>query len=71
MCSRFYWQLQSASALKFVSTRHIFLLFRFSSTLGVGLMASYHIPSFPQYKTGCDLNHDVCVLPNGSNVFLC
>ena len=54
----------------------------FSSTLGTGLMPSYHIPSFPQYNTGCGLYcakswyvwyHDmcVCVLPNGSNVFLC
>ena len=33
----------------------------FSSTLGTGLMPSYHIPSFPQYNTGCGLNHDVCV----------
>ena len=44
----------------------------FFFSLGAGLVASYHIPSFTQYKTGCGLNHDVCVCYlNEPNVFLC
>ena len=57
MCSRFYWQLQSNSSLSVpVFFSSVFFFF-----LGTGLVASYHIPSFTQYKTGCGLNHDVCV----------